>query len=190
MSGKVIIAAIAGVVIVGAGIAGFVVVQNKDENQSANVTSTNTNQVPGNQSEAQQTNIDALIAQGATQKCSFSSADGEQTSSGTMYFSNKRMRGDFTTVTTEKTVDGSMIISDGMQYFWDKTSKQGVKLAITQQQAESSQQKTVQALDPKKNFEFKCGEWSLDESVFTPPSDVTLTDLSNVQSLQDIRTSQ
>lgn len=190
MSSKLIIAALAGVVVIGAGIAGFVIMQNKDENQSTNQAAATSSQQTSDKSDAQRTNIDTLLTQGATQKCTFSSADGEATISGTMYFSNKRMRGDFTTVTSEKTVDGSMIIADGVQYFWDASAKQGVKTNITQQQVEGSQQTQSQGLNSKQDYEFKCGDWNVDEAMFSPPADVKLTDLSNVQSLQDIQLAQ
>lgn len=181
------------VIAVGGGVAWFTLGRNNGSNNQQNNSTTpqanqnqQTNTQPSSQSETS-TTLSALRSAGANKKCTFTSnIETGSISSGTIYVSaDKRMRGDYTLKTDGTESQSSMIITKDVQYMWQPASKQGVKMSIGEmlnqnQQAPSSSQSAPGGLDTNTPFEFNCSDWRVDESIFTPPADVTFTDMTGV----------
>lgn len=175
MSRNTIIAIVAAVVVIGAA-GGFIIANRDTNNQTSNQQNSNTE---NNGAQTESTTLAELTKKGEPRKCTYSGTNSGGEFSGTAYFSNQRMRNNFTSTSNNKNYDGSMIISNGSQVFWDNTSKKGFKTAI-QANTTNNTQTTGQSMDTNATFNFSCQKWSVDESQFTTPSDVTVQDMSQL----------
>jgi hypothetical protein len=64
-------------------------------------------------------------------------------------------------------------------------TKRGYKTNVTES-TEESQTETSETIDPDQNYKFKCVSWTVDNSMFEVPSDVTFTDLgAQIQEAQE-----
>jgi hypothetical protein len=118
--------------------------------------------------------IKSLLSSGKSQKCTYSSKVESMTGNGTVYIANGKMRGDFTSITAETKVNGHMIVDAGYSYVWTDSTKQGIKMAIDQAQPSGSPSDS-QGPDLNQQFAYTCTGWSADNSIFTPPTDVTFS---------------
>lgn len=126
-----------------------------------------------------------LIAAGVPQKCTYSSTNDSGSTQGTSYVADGKVRADFTSTLAGKSSTSHIISDNKITYMWTDGEKNGVKMTIPEGQAsyspvpESSDGSYKQAdLDQKADYD--CSAWIPDSSVFTPPSDVTFTDLSEM----------
>ncbi len=180
MNSKVIIAIVVAVIVIIGGGAALVMANNsKDEAKKAETSQT-----------AKETSLSALQAKGEPRKCTFSSEVKNSTYSGTAYFSSdKQMRNDYKNTINGTERSGSMIITSDTQYFWNNETKKGFKTAIkpsdtSKSSSSSSSSSASQAnnsnVDTKAKYNFHCESWTVDESKFTPPSDVTIQDYTQM----------
>lgn len=180
MNNKVIIGIVTAVIIIGGGIALYMAnSSNTQQNETKQVETTNETK----------TSLSALLEKGDPQKCTYSGEieGGEYT--GTAYFSSdKQMRNDYKSTVNGETRDGSMIITDGTQYFWNTETKKGFKTAITADDSQQTSSEENDSVDTNAKFTFNCDTWTVDDSKFTPPSDVTIQDLT--QLMQGVPTGQ
>jgi hypothetical protein len=179
MNRKTLIGIITAVVIVG-GTGAAIVVARSDTSApaSSSVTQNTSNTVSP---EIVKGSLASLLNTSDTKKCSFDTgADGV---SATVYLANNRMRSDYSSTSGGTVKEGSMIVLSDKQYIWDSADKKGVMFAFSRDQVEqqagaASQQSSV---DINKEYDFTCSNWTLDESKFTPPTDVAFTDYTQLQ---------
>lgn len=180
MNKKVIIILAAVVVVVA--IAVGVVVANKDDS-----TNSNQAQAPETNQAQEQTQtartISQLLSSSKSQLCKLNTTNEGVAVSGDMYFADGKLRADYTSTKDGKTTNGSMIILSDKQYVWDSTGKKGVMFSFSRDQVES-QSSNIQnqtGFDVSKQYDFTCEAWDVDQSKFTPPTDVQFTDFANLQ---------
>jgi hypothetical protein len=125
-----------------------------------------------------------LFSASKSQKCTFS--DSSSGSSGTVYLSDGKMRGDFTSSTQGQTVTSHMIVQANTSYVWTDASDQGVKMSYEKVTQLTSATASAQAngtnmpisLDQKINYQ--CSAWTLDPAVMTLPTTVKFNDFSSL----------
>lgn len=132
--------------------------------------------------------IKELMGLNKNQVCTFSSSDENGSLSGTSYISGRKVRSEFKGTSADGKAYGGGIINDGnYMYSWATDSNQGFKITVT-----DSIEKNIE--DTKKDFEknqnqyvnqdeklnYKCSSWSPNTSMFTPPSNITFTDYSEM----------
>ena len=181
------------VVVVGGGVTWFAIGRNSgaDNQQNSSATSqTSQNQQSNtgsaNQSESPRT-ISALRLAGENRKITFSSTleDGSQ-SNGTIYVdADKRMRGDFDLIKDGTTTKSSMIIRDDTQYLWQPSTNQGTKMSIDAMLDQNSDgvardNQASSGADTNTPVDFTCSSWRVDDAIFTPPTNITFTDMTSV----------
>jgi hypothetical protein len=84
--------------------------------------------------------------------------------SGTMYVADGKIRANFT---------GSSMINDGTHLFaWMTGAIKGIEL-LTSSSASGSAIATNGGIDPATDISFACNPWTVDASVFSPPSSVS-----------------
>ncbi len=156
-----------GVAALGVVIIGGVAVIALFSNRSQNIVNNTAEDGLMNDESAETTDasINDFLATGENKKCEYS--DGEY--SGTMYFSNQRLRADY----EKEDESGSMIIKSEEQYIWDNNTKTGLIFNLSGNESSAS---SDMSLDD--NYSFTCVNWSVDENLFAVPSDVTLTEFS------------
>jgi len=143
--------------------------------------------------QSQKTSLRDLIGLGKNQKCtvttSITDEDGIKTDTeGVFYISGKKMAQEVTVTSTDKETPkvNMRMISDGeYMYTWNNENKdQGMKLKITEPEKEDVDVKSGEAkyesFDMDEKVDLKCSPWIVNNSVFTVPSDVQFTDLSEM----------
>jgi hypothetical protein len=145
--------------------------------QLPNNQTTVTQNKPATTGQTMQGTLKSLLSSGKSQKCEYVNKTEATSVSGTVYISNGKMKGDFTTVSGENKITGHMIVNSGYSYVWtDMMTKRGIKMAINQQQQQpSGVPANNQALDMNKTFTYTCQGWTEDNTVFTPPSDISFS---------------
>lgn len=175
MSKKVVLIAIAALVAAAAVVAIVLVVTKKDSNQ-ANTATVSTAQ----KTEATAVNgsISSLLAKNEARVCTYSTTTDGDEAKGTAYFANGKLRMNYTSTSEGKSTSGSMIVNGDTQYIWDTNTKQGFKFAF--KVSEPTTSSDTQGVDVNKSLDFSCKSWSVDESLFSPPSDVVIKDFSTI----------
>jgi len=148
---------------------------------------------PQSQASTQKKSLFDFFSMAGSQKCTFS--DDTNKSAGTVYVSSGKMRGDFqeSNNSTGKTEQTHMINDGTYVYMWTDGQNNGYKMSdqfVKQEEAQSSEAKTPsnaggnpqpsQGVDMHQKANYSCGGWSADNSLFTPPSDVSFTDYSSM----------
>jgi hypothetical protein len=128
---------------------------------------------------AQKSSLKDLLAQKKDVVCEANYPD--QQSTGTVYLSSPKFRGDFT-VTLDNQPTQTHLVSDGAtMYMWSDGSDRGTKMKLDLEQiASSTASAQNQAVDLNKEVDIKCNPWTVDATKFTPPTTVQFTDLSSV----------
>lgn len=171
---KAIIIAIVALGVVGGG-AYYVTSKNKDDGQRSSDSQSS-------EQNDKLASIKGLIEEGRDLQCTFNSTESNgDRISGTVYISNERMRGDFSLETDDNPEYKSNVLQDGTnQYFWEESSKEGVKMKIDNVEPSEEQETAAeqQSIDQDRQYDFDCSDWSVDETMFSPPGDVEFTDFS------------
>ncbi len=137
--------------------------------------------------ETKMMSLKELMNMGTSQMCTFSYSDDNGSVEGTSYTADGKVRTDFSGNQPEMgAYTGSMIFDSEYMYSWTSNMPQGVKMAVTdalqediEEEIESSQQEDYQQqFDPNQEVEYNCSNWNVDNSVFTPPSDITFIDMT------------
>jgi hypothetical protein len=167
--------------------AGFTWFKNNSQTSSAplpsSVLQSSSNPTPSIESDTRLALKD-IFASSKTQKCTFS--DTTSGSSGTVYISDGKMRGDFISAIQGQTVTSHMIVDNQISYVWSDASTQGVKLSYEKIEqlttatasAQSSGNKMPISLDQKVSYQ--CEAWVSDPAVLSLPSTVKFIDFSSL----------
>lgn len=103
------------------------------------------------------------------------------TTTGTVFFSNGRLRGDFLTREDGMDILSSTIVADSTLYNWSKIEGKlyGVEVDMTKPKDDFSAREAV-PLDVAVAYD--CMAWKVvDASIFVPPSDVIFRDFAEVR---------
>ncbi len=122
----------------------------------------------------------SLLGLGQNTMCTFSSTDGDTTSSGTVYIAaDGDMSGQFEIKSgTKTTFTSSMIVKDDISYVW--SGGQGAKMNVSELKGDTSAQVGGGAgeyVDLDAQADYDCSAWVRDESKFAVPSTVNFIDL-------------
>lgn len=108
-----------------------------------------------------------LISKGIAQSCTFSN----EGSTGTVYVSGGKVRGDFDTTVDGKVTKSHMIVDGNTSYIWSDGQTTGVKMTFDASATPSATGTTSTAgsFDASANMNYKCGVWLADSSMFVLP---------------------
>jgi len=116
--------------------------------------------------------------------CEFS--DNTSGSSGKVYVSAGKMRGDFATVVNGE-VAASHMYSDGKtMYIWMDGSEMGFKSSIEVTGTpipEPTGSQTQTKMDIDEEVDYNCQPWTADDSMFKLPANIEFKDLSAMMAL-------
>lgn len=152
-------------------------------------------------SETVSANFAQLMALGKNYTCTFDSTDEDAGSrtSGTVYVaeSGDKLNGVFTMHSETETEKQMYVIRDGeYNYMWSSDMEQGYKVKINPEddqlfagQTDDSDEST--SFDENQQVDFHCRPWSVDNSMFVPPSTVQFMDMSaHMQMMMDQSSTQ
>ncbi|MCX6704265.1 MAG: hypothetical protein NTZ07_02355 [Candidatus Woesebacteria bacterium] len=110
-----------------------------------------------------------LISKGIAQSCTFSN----EGSTGTVYVSGGKVRGDFDTTVDGKVTKSHMIVDANTSYIWSDGQASGIKMTFDASATPSAEGATSPGgFDASANMNYKCGVWVTDSSMFTLPTGV------------------
>ena len=95
------------------------------------------------------------------------------------------MRGDFDLIKDGVTTKSSMIVRDDTQYLWQPSTNQGTKMSIDAMLDQNSDgvardNQASSGADANTPVDFTCSSWGVDDAMFTPPTNITCTDMTSV----------
>lgn len=139
---------------------------------------------------ASKASIKSLLGAGKNVTCEISYPDNG--GSGTVYVAGEKMRSDYMMTVSGKTMEGHMISDGAYMYSWQGTTGMKFKAdAVATPTPAAGSQTQQQGADIDQEVDMDCGNWSVDNSKFTPPTDVTFTDATQMmmQTQQQTQTS-
>lgn len=144
-----------------------------------------------------------LVNQDKNITCTF--GDDQKNFSGTIYVANKKVRSDFTTTAANQAIEGHSIIDGDWVYTWTSMLPRGTKMNVADLKsaangAEDKDNKGRGRTDDVQNggkgqgiaeqaqertrlnekFNYHCFDWTVDESKFNLPEDITFTDTTDL----------
>lgn len=178
---KWIILAVVAILLLILGIGGYFFVAAK--NQTSTKTTTQTPEPTASENNTISGNIESLLSSGQNSQCTFSTDTSGTVSTGTVFVSQNKMRGDFSSSVSGKQTTSHMIRDGEWVYTWTDGTNQGVKMKITadlEKKAKeiASSNSATGTFDVNQNVDYSCKSWSTDTSKFQVPTNVTFVDLS------------
>lgn len=174
MSKQIMVVAVV-VLLLGAG--GFFFMSKESTNSKS---PTNEISQEGSQEAGGPKSIKDLFSLGTAQQCTFKDAAGN---GGTVYVSGGKMRGDFTTISGNKTIQSHMIRDDKTSYVWMEGETVGYKMSvesISQTPPQGGTTNTQGSVDLDKKADYSCNPWVVSGSMFQMPSNMQFTDLNSM----------
>lgn len=129
----------------------------------------------------------SLLGLGQSITCTYSYADEMGSGSGTSYFADGKMRVDATMSTDEGTMDTHMINDGSYVYTWsvDGADRFAMKMPVPDETMVAEDYDTPEMgsesqVSMDQSVEYECDRWSVDTSVFVPPSSVEFMDFGTM----------
>jgi hypothetical protein len=174
MTRQAIIAVAVGVIIVLGASAAFLYSKTQNTNESAATT------VAQNESKSENASMSSivdLLSKNENTKCTFSSSTDEGETSGTVYVSGDKARGEFEVMVGKEKTTTNMIRQGDTFYMWGDSFPTGMKMVMSvdewAQKAEQPQtEEALSTFDPNYDVDFKCSNWTVDATLFDTPKDV------------------
>lgn len=130
-----------------------------------------------------------LLGSGKNVMCQMDYSNESDSTEGTAYVSGEKMRGDFTIETADgTTMTSHMIRDDQYSYIWTDDNSKGtkIKVEVTADIEEKAKPQTQQTgVDVDKEVDLDCSNWTVDNSMFIPPTSIEFTDFS--QTLKQVQ---
>lgn len=160
--------------------AGYVLI-NRDSNSSTTQksNSSGTKEISANK-------FGEYFTNGKTAKCSYKEENEKSGTNGTYYFDNNRSYAELETTYAGQTSFMYQIYKDDVSYSWERGSKDGVLVKASNEElrktfeesmAQADEQSREKAEQAAAAIKFECSDWDVDESKFTPPSDVSFKEV-------------
>lgn len=151
---------------------------NDAESESTN-TSENTQTSSEN---SMQGTLTSLLGLGKNLQCTFNYSDDTTASSGNVYVSGERFRGDFETTYNDETSISHMISDDQMVYVWTDGQEQGFVMEATDPEEidipeVDTLESSTNTVDLDQEYEYDCDSWIPDNKMFEVPGDVEFTSI-------------
>lgn len=130
---------------------------------------------PAQQTSTSPKSIKDLLSLGNSQKCTFTNIESTVSSTGVVYVSGGKVRGDFDTTIDGKITKYHTIVDGNTSYLWTEDSKSGFTTSF-----DSNNTNSDTRFDTNKLANYQCSGWITDSSVFNRPSDVKFSDMSDL----------
>lgn len=164
-----IIGIIAAIVIVGLGAWYFTQNNNSGEVQNDSMMANDQTELA-----IENTSLKELMTRGQDIQCSWE--DTTDQSSGTIYVSKDKARGDFTVIDENQTKIGHMILVSNTSHIWMDGDSRGFKVSL--QNNTEADTSSSQGVDPNKDYNYSCSSWEADNSLFELPADVNFQEFN------------
>lgn len=137
--------------------------------------------VPTNEAnQAETQSLKNLLTRTGSWQCQLRQEVQGTTTSGTVYVSDGKIRGDFqsTVPQYQSPIKSHILVRDGYAFNWTDLSKSGIKVASAQLDASGKPQpnQSDTSVDLyNQDLGYQCSTWSVDQSKFEIPADINFT---------------
>ncbi len=161
---------IAAVVIVG-GTAAFFMMNQQPNTEGTEVAQNQATATDG----AFSGSLADLMGRGGDWQCTFNVENQVSKSSGTVYVSGEKLRGDFASRVPQlnQTIDSHMVQSGGYVYVWTSMTPQGFKTKSAIGTPDGTTAFNDQGIDINQQYAYTCTPWTADAALFELPAGVT-----------------
>ncbi len=173
MTNKIVMA-IVGVIILALII--FFATKKQGGDETSEVNNSTTSAETKSEISNETVSMKKLIEGKKDQTCTFSTTEGGAKSDGTVFLSSGKMRGDFSSVISGTTTASHMVYDGTTSYVWMDGQNTGFKMKLDASETQNQQQ----SIDPNKDFNFSCKNWSVDNSKFNVPGNVQFQDFGTI----------
>lgn len=172
-----IIGLIAGVVVVGAGIALALRPGTLNYTAPEEVVQEQRQEAPTGKKKA----FSEFLKDGGTYQCRVQQYAGDTDTQGTVYLHGGLIRGEYRTQAKGMDIDSTVVVRDGYAYAWSSAvAGTGFKSKINldaQGNVESEQSAGSYSFNAEQIGDYDCQPWTADSSKFDVPSDITFREL-------------
>lgn len=135
------------------------------------------NKTTGSSTAESPASLKDLLTKGQSQTCTYTTDAG----SGKVYVSGTSMRGDFDTQVSGTSLKSHMIVKENTSYVWTDDQNSGFKMSFDPDTSagtstNTNSSATTGGFDPSGNYNYKCGTWNTNASMFELPKGVTFTE--------------
>lgn len=152
---------------------GALVLSKRNNSEVSTQTAVETTSPMNPSAEAPRT-IKELLTYTGTQQCSFST----EGNTGQVYMSGGKMRGDFTITIPQGNTDSHMIVDGQTVYIWSENQTNGLKIT-SDVIGEFDTPNQAAVIDPNQDMNFSCSSWTVNQSIFVPPTSITFAELDS-----------
>ncbi len=148
--------------------------KNKSENMSQVANQIESDKLTTEEPAKKKMAFSEFVKQSGSYQCTVKQSMSDFDSNGIVYVNDGRMRGEFETIAEGMNIKSHIIMRDGFVYTWSSAApKIGFKMAV-KTEAENVNSQNY-SWNPEQIGDYNCSFWSLDESQFTVPKEVTFT---------------
>lgn len=167
---KYLIAIIVAVVVVGGGVYYFMSSGSGSGTMATSTKDTiSVDQATGTGS------LKSLLGMSGSQQCTVSHATASSESSGTVYVSGGKLRGDFSAQAAGQTFKAHLVVRDGQAHTWID----GVPTGFTASVDTASASSQNQSVSVDQDVDYDCQPWSVDQSMFELPTGIEFMKVNN-----------
>lgn len=129
-----------------------------------------------------------LLMANVPQTCTYVDQTEGSDTRGTTYIAGGKIRSDSDSIINDKTMSTHMIVDGNTSYTWTDGQNTGFKMTLNSEDFEKDESVGAttnpptgrQTVNFNKVIDYKCGNWKVDNSMFTPPADISFTDFSTM----------
>lgn len=121
-----------------------------------------------------------LVARGGDYECSFAQTNDMSDSTGIVFISGKKIRGDFKTTVkavSSMNVESHMISDGAFIYSWSSMVPTGFKVAVAESGNAPSTPSGSQSFDYNQKLDYNCKAWVADSIKFELPASIKFTEI-------------
>lgn len=121
-----------------------------------------------------------ILTLGKNVKCDYTNTDENGTTQGTIYIKNRGegLRSDFTLTKDGTATNSHLIVDKNTEYIWSDSEKSGIRATITDEDKKTIFSDNTQDGGLSANEKLTCRAASIEQSLLTPPSNVSFVDFS------------
>jgi hypothetical protein len=121
-----------------------------------------------------------FLKQGGAYTCTVNQTINNETSKGTMYIDNGKVRSEFTIAIKGQNIAMNFLVLDGYSYMWNSmTPTMGFKIKNDTEATVTATPNAPVAWNADQIGDYTCDTWTVDTSKFTVPSTVKFSTMGN-----------
>lgn len=179
MQNKTLLTGIAATIIILLGAGGiFLYTKNKTASTPSSTVATVS---PTQKEKSSQGSLKDIFSNSGNKMCTFDVKEEKGETKGTIYNSGEKAYGEIQMTSSGKTQKTYVIRNGETFYMWGDSLPTGLKmtLSVDEMANKLSGNNNQPSVTPNQKVEFKCSDWTVDTSKFTPPTNVKFTDMTS-----------